>query len=116
MLILFYSGLTLVLAAVTPRHQMFQIMIGPGAVCAQAYTPALLMPASCFLAAWGAVYGPHWVDQLLAFVTSFDVNGCGCCRSCWAGACCNACIAGRVGCNMSCEHERIVKSCLANFL
>lgn len=41
---------------------------------AQAYTPALLMPASCFLAGWGAVYGPHWVDQVLAFITSFDVR------------------------------------------
>ena len=43
-------------------------------ICTQAYTPALLMPASCFLAGWGAVYGPHWVDQVLAFITSFDVR------------------------------------------
>ncbi len=32
----------------------------------QAYTPALLMPASVVLAAYGSVYGPQWVDTLLA--------------------------------------------------
>lgn len=52
----------------TPFGSLFKILL-PGPL---AYTPALLMPASCFLAAWGAVYGPYWVDQLLTFVTSFD--------------------------------------------
>ncbi len=33
------------------------------------------MPASALLAAYGSVYGPDWVNQLLGFVTSFEVSG-----------------------------------------